>query len=48
MIKNNYFTENPDLMLHFDKFIKFQERVEQYEDGFSDAKNSKKQKNVNE
>lgn len=38
MIKNNYFTENSDLMLHFDKLIKFQEIVEQYEDGFSDAK----------
>ncbi|MCB1192629.1 MAG: acyl-CoA dehydrogenase family protein [Leptospiraceae bacterium] len=38
MIKNNYFTDNEDLMLHFDTLIDFQEIINEYEQDFRDAK----------
>ena len=38
MIKNNYFTDNADLQLQFQYLIKFQEVIDEYENGFEDAK----------
>ncbi|MCB1317090.1 MAG: acyl-CoA dehydrogenase family protein [Leptospiraceae bacterium] len=37
MIQNNYFSDNQDLMLHFDQLIDWNPLVDQYEDGFTDA-----------
>lgn len=38
MIQNNYFTDNSDIMLQFDKIINWKEIVEAYEGGFRDQK----------
>lgn len=41
MIQNNYFTENEDLILQFKEIIDWSEVVEEYENGFEDAKKYK-------
>ncbi len=38
MIKSNYFSSNSDMLLHFDKFIPWNELVPVYENNFNDAK----------
>lgn len=38
MIKNNYFTDNEDLMLHFNTLVDFNEIIDVYEKDFHDAK----------
>lgn len=38
MIENNYFSENEDLLLHFDSIIDWNEIVDAFEQGFSDRK----------
>ena len=38
MIKNNYFTDNEDLQLHFELLKRRTEIVDEYENGFVDAK----------
>lgn len=38
MIQGNYFQENTDLLNHFNHFVPWDEIVEAYEHGFSDAK----------
>ncbi|MBI3394330.1 MAG: acyl-CoA dehydrogenase family protein, partial [Spirochaetia bacterium] len=41
MIQNNYFNENPDIQLQFQKLLDWKEIVNLYEDGFRDAKKYK-------
>ncbi|MBP7284361.1 MAG: acyl-CoA dehydrogenase family protein [Leptospiraceae bacterium] len=38
MIKSNYFTSNSDMLLHFEKFVPWNEIVPAYENNFKDAK----------
>ena len=38
MIKSNYFSSNSDMLLHFNKFIPWNEIVPVYENNFNDAK----------
>jgi alkylation response protein AidB-like acyl-CoA dehydrogenase len=38
MIKSNYFSSNSDMLLHFDKFIPWNELVPIYENNFHDAR----------
>jgi alkylation response protein AidB-like acyl-CoA dehydrogenase len=38
MIKSNYFSSNSDMLLHFNKFIPWNEIVPVYENNFHDAK----------
>ncbi|HNF14201.1 MAG TPA: acyl-CoA dehydrogenase family protein [Leptospiraceae bacterium] len=38
MIKNNYFSDNPDIMLHFESIINWAETVRAYEGDFEDYK----------
>lgn len=38
MIQNNYFSDNSDLMLHFENFIPWKNVIEEYENGFDDYK----------
>lgn len=38
MIKNNYFSDNEDMMLHFEQLIDAEAVINEYENGFEDAK----------
>jgi hypothetical protein len=42
MITGNYFTNNEDLQLQFESIIDWEEIVNAYEDGFTDAEEYKK------
>ena len=37
MIQSNYYEDNPDIQMHVDRFIDWEEVVRLYEDGFRDA-----------
>lgn len=41
MIAGNYFTENEDIQLHFENLLKRKQFIDEYEDGFVDAKKYK-------
>ena len=42
MITGNYFTNNEDLLLHFQSITDWKELVDAYEHGFTDAEEYKK------
>ncbi len=42
MIQNNYFSENEDLSLQFEKIVEWKDIIDTYENGFEDAKSYQK------